>query len=337
MHQQNSEEMHYWNNPDGDGQSLSDCASDIFDDDMKEVPAEPTPEKKKRPPRKKKKKQTVPMETAKEEDENEESAVADADDKTQSKDEKQPPEIVASDDNCFPTEQNTAAAAKGVTENVPDSPKLPQARPSTTTASSTIGETAKDTSLNPNAKAWTDVSAKHVNTNTSSAPRTPWALQTNVTKQQMGANIVAATVKPNITATKPVAMDTYKPKPGTWASMAVKKDIELNSYANHATRKQNAAVQPATATTTQHTKLQIKQSATSADWRNHVVSPRRSPYRKAGGQIDMANVNSLPPPPVSHPQQQAWPSLDEFGPPLGAKKVAPKQTKPIGVWGSKPL
>lgn len=43
---------HYWNNIEADGQSLSTCASSVFDDE--DVPQ--TPLKKKRPPRKKKKK-----------------------------------------------------------------------------------------------------------------------------------------------------------------------------------------------------------------------------------------------------------------------------------------
>jgi hypothetical protein len=51
----------------------------------------------------------------------------------------------------------------------------------------------------------------------------------------------------------------------------------------------------------------------------------------------MQTIDFLPPPPVSQPQQQAWPSLDEFGPPLSAKKDIPKNTKRVGAWGSKPL
>ncbi len=58
---QSMERDHYWNNCDEDGQSLSECASSVFDDDFGEIPApEPTQEKKKRPPRKKKNKHPVP-------------------------------------------------------------------------------------------------------------------------------------------------------------------------------------------------------------------------------------------------------------------------------------
>lgn len=302
---------------------------------MKDLPAEPTPEKKKRPPRKKKKKQTVPLETAQEEDEKEYTA-ADNGDKAQQSG------TQALDEKPCEQEQSMEpaplTAAQDTQQTVSDAPKLPQASSPAAKMPPAPSSSTKAASLNPNAKAWNVVSAKGptpapaVIANTTTAPRTPWATPTNnVNKQQPLPAAVPASAKPNMNAMKPVAVDTYKPKPGTWASMAVKKDTAPSSFANPTL---NRPAQLAPQTPAQYGKPQIKQST---DWRNHVVSPHRSPYRNAGGQAGGPNINSLPPPPVSQPHQQAWPSLDEFGPALGTKKDVPKKTKPIGAWGTKPL
>lgn len=322
--------MHYWNNPDADGQSLSDCASDIFDDDMKDIPApEPTPEKKKRPPRKKKKKQTVPMETANEEDEKEDTCVTDGRENSEAVAETQQPDASLPGDKICQIDDQSGAPA--CIDDTKDEPKLPQASPAAAQSS-----TKTSSSFNPNARAWNVVSAKTpvaaptLAATTVTAPRTPWATQTNVTKQQ---SMPTRSAKPQLNEPKHVVVDTYKPKPGTWASLAVKNDASPGLAINPALNRPRAAAQSAYA----KPPPQIKQSTASPDWRNHVVSPHRSPYTKVGGQVAVQNINSLPPPPVSQPQQQAWPSLDEFGPPLSAKKDIPKKAKPAGVWGSKPL
>ncbi|KAL7509930.1 hypothetical protein ACHAXN_007187 [Cyclotella atomus] len=332
-----SEEMHYWNNPDADGQSLSDCASDIFDDDMKDVPEpEPIPEKKKRPPRKKKKKQTVPMETANEEDEKEDTAVTEGLDNSEAVSEtQQSDEALHGDKSCQTDDQRPSPANVG---GAKDEPKLPHAGSAACQSS-----TKASSSLNPNATAWNVVSTKTPAASPTLAasevttPRTPWATpratQTNAKQQSM------PTTKPQLNQSNPVVVDTYKPKPGTWASLAVQKDASPGYAINPTLNRPRAAAQSTMATPVSYAKPQphIKQSAISPDWRNHVVSPRRSPYTKAGGQVSMQTIDFLPPPPVSQPQQQAWPSLDEFGPPLSAKKDIPKNTKRVGAWGSKPL
>ena len=324
--------MHYWNNPDGDGQSLSDCASDIFDDDMKETAApDPTPEKKKRPPRKKKKKQTVPLETAKEEDEKGEVVVVEDGDKSESKEqaESEKAEINEHGESDTPADANTTTQI---------TPKLPQA--SMITAAKLPSASASNikaaSRLNPNAAAWSTVGSKTsntskvpisaVNNNTAPLNRTPWATQPNAAKPQHTTKPAAA-IRSDINVKTPVAVDNYKPKPGTWASMAVKKD----TTSNHSAAAQSMP------TPRQESRPQMKHSSGSPDWRNHVVSPHRSPYRKTSSQIvGVKNIDSIPAPPMSEPQQ-AWPTLNDFGPPLGGKKELPKVTKPIGAWGSKPL
>jgi hypothetical protein len=328
--------MHYWNNPDGDGQSLSDCASDIFDDDLKEgnTPApEPTPEKKKRPPRKKKKKQTVPLETAEEEDEKDEPVAVEVEDKGESKALAEQVSMqsneTSSSTNQHRTHGQTESMRPQATLNVPN---LPQASVSTTN----MGINNKATSaLNPKAKSWNDAGVSQASTastaSSTAVPRTPWATQTNVAKQQpMPVPSVAAAVNPDMNSSKPVVVDAYKPKPGTWASMAVKKEPAASGP--------NPSAQSPMLSPFHHAKPQMKQSTISPDWRNHVVSPHRSPYKKTAAQsVGMKNIDSLPPPPVSQPQQTAWPSLDDFGPPLVDKKELSKKTKPIGAWGAKPL
>lgn len=324
--------MHYWNNPDGDGQSLSDCASDIFDDDMKDISApDPTPEKKKRPPRKKKKKQTVPLETAKEEDEKGDAGTTEHEDNNESKQqaESTTPEIKEHNEKTSSVDPKTSQLT----------PKLPQASMITATEmpSASVGNIKTASSLNPNAAAWSTVGAKPSNTskppisamnnNTVPLARTPWATQPNVAKQQLTTKTAVA-VGPETSARKNVVVDNYKPKPGTWASMAVKKD----TTSNHPAAAQSIS------TPRQEFKPQIKHSTVSPDWRNHVVSPHRSPYKKTSGLIvGVKNINSIPAPPMSEPQQQAWPTLNDFGPPLGGEKEMPKITKPVGAWGSKPL
>ena len=334
--------MHYWNNTDGDGQSLSDCASDIFDDEMTAPDLHPTPEKKKRPPRKKKKKQSVPMETAQEEDEKYEPAVTNAPNVNDSNAPMQQTDVVESNNITQSTGQNNDTSSPAVrsvmeeTHCTTDLPKLPQASMITVTSKSATSTCTNEAApaLNPKAESWNVVGTKSppppltasisASPNNKSTARTSWTANANNASQQqpVSSAAAAAPAKSNAKAKIPGNIDSYKPKPGTWASMAVKKDTVPNISVSRPR-------QPS------------KQNPTSPDWRNHVISPLRSPHRKMTGQsITMKTINSLPPPPVSsEPQLQTWSSLEEFGPPLGGtkKELSKKHAKPVGAWGSKPL
>lgn len=331
--------MHYWNNVDGDGHSLSDCASDVFDDDLREVnalPLEPTPEKKKRPPRKKKTKQPVPLETANEEDEQNEPA----------------PPAGGGEKNDLEKSHTDSAASTDIrqvsilvdikeVQTTPIVPNIPQASfVANTIAPSTPN--VNPTSLNPSAKSWSSVRSKNqssglpmpaLHTNPKAVARSPQVPLTTVTKQQALAAKAATSFN-----THSVGNDTYKPKPGSWASMAVGKGTGLNNskilvQSINANSGLNHTAQSKSVSSLQHSESHMKSSALSPDWRNHVVSP----HKRISGESVSLNINNVPPPPISQPQQKTWQSLDEFGPSLGGpKKETSKQIKPMGVWGSKP-
>lgn len=326
-HSKSSEEMHYWNNVDGDGQSLSDCASDIFDDDLGTTPAEPTPEKKKRPPRKKKNKQTIPLETAKEEDEKKEATAADDEDDTK--------------DGSLPAQKDVTSTTKQgpatnqIIPNAADVPKFPQAsQPASASMPPTVNITPKTpASLNPNAKAWSAVgppsSKVAVSSSTTCAAFT--TARPSVTKQQpitsMRQSPTPVSIRNNPNLMEPPVVETYNPKPGSWASMAVGRNpAPQSAMVIPVTAVPRPAAQSSMKSPHQATKPPVKVSALSPDWRNHVVSPHRSPQRKISAQNVSLNIDDLPPPP----------SLgDDFGPPLGAKIGTAKKTKPMGAWGAK--
>jgi hypothetical protein len=315
----------------------------VFDDDLREVnalPLEPTPEKKKRPPRKKKTKQPVPLETANEEDEqNEPAASAGVGEKN---------ELEKSyTDFTLPKVISEASISVDIkVQTTPDVPNIPQASFIATTIMPSAPN-GNPTSLNPSAKSWNSVSIKKLSsglpmpalhTNSKAVARSPQMPPTTVTKHLALAAKAATTLNTNTNTTNAVGSDAYKPKPGSWASMAVGKGTGLNnskilvqSFNAHSGLKPTA--QSNSVSPLQHSKPHVKPSALSPDWRNHVLSP----HTRVSGESVSLNINNVPPPPVSQPQKP-WQSLDEFGPSLvGPKKETTKHTKPMGVWGAKPL
>lgn len=301
-----SEEDHYWNNVDDDGQSLSECASSVFDDDMNEVPPpEPEPAKKKRPPRKKKKKQqqTVPLETT---NEGSEKGETESQTKTELANEK--PGVEESNPNKPPspattldTQKSADIVRKEEIQPLDDNkstfaePKLPQARLVAPSRPKLATSTAPKP-LNPSSKSW------HV-------PET----QAPSLSQAVPSTQSSSTPTP-----------AYTPKPGTWASLAVKGKPSQNH--NRVTVMQQVPRAPVT-TINRNLAHQTSPKKPATDWTTHVVSPRKQKLSTT------ANAKLVPPPPLA-PGQSAWPSLGDFPPPPGAK-AAPKQQKPkaIGAWG----
>lgn len=301
-----SEEDHYWNNVDDDGQSLSECASSVFDDDLNELPAEPEPAKKKRPPRKKKKKQpqTIPLETT-----NEETGADISSEKPKVVEVSPEAKITTNPTNSALEEQNTAIIEH--TETVKPSndkeslivtqtsakEKPPQARAESTSSSKVGNSTVK--SLNPTAKSWQAVK-----------PQTTKLSQ--AVQQVQTPTVVAAPV--------------YTPKPGTWASLAVGKGKPNQSQP---VSQQAAKTSMTTAPIVEQPTSPRRSSALSQDWRTHVVSPRQSKQ-----SVNM-NTNRAPPPPVAPQsgQNNSWPSLGDFPPPPGTKSAPKQQTKSLGAWG----
>jgi hypothetical protein len=326
--------MHYWNNPDGDGQSLSDCASDIFDDDMKGDNChepEPTPEKKKRPPRKKKKKQTIPLETAEEGDERDELAVPERDRESKPSVQAEHADNVVSSDNLSSTDQYNNPISVNIksSKSIQEGPDLPQ-------ASSPINKIISP-ATNNNVNATISINrSSHIGTThlpsvSVTATRTPWATtQTKSIRQHTPEIVHTQNTKEH------VVIDTYKPKSGTWASIAVKKDTtKIHHGSNPALTRPTPTAKSTIPTPLTHSKLLPRQGQNNSDWRNHVVSPNRNLRdRTAMRNMNVKNTSSSSPPSVSQPQK-TWSSLDEFGPPLGPKEEAQKKSKPIGAWGLK--
>eukprot|EP00581_Thalassiosira_minuscula_P003246 CAMPEP_0183738070 /NCGR_PEP_ID=MMETSP0737-20130205/53690_1 /TAXON_ID=385413 /ORGANISM="Thalassiosira miniscula, Strain CCMP1093" /LENGTH=693 /DNA_ID=CAMNT_0025972517 /DNA_START=53 /DNA_END=2131 /DNA_ORIENTATION=+ len=191
-----SEQDHYWNNVDDDGQSLSECASSVFDGDLGDFDApEPVPEKKKRPPRKKKKKQQhIPLETT-----NEENKTT-TNDSIDGKAEKDTDKLQHIDGESGINN----GSQKQITEGAVTNESVAQQRKSTPQPTSNNVSTDTTTkSLNPDAKAWSMKPTKPA----------PQAKMTQPTH----------TLQPTHPLPQPVATTSYKPKPGTWASLAVGK------------------------------------------------------------------------------------------------------------------
>ena len=300
-----SEEDHYWNNVDDDGQSLSECASSVFDDDMNEVPPpEPEPAKKKRPPRKKKKKQqTIPLETTNEGSEKGETAS-----QTKAEFSNEKPGVEESNPNKPPSSDTTTNRQKSAdivpkeeiksldcNKSTVAEPKPPQARLAASNPPK-LATPAAPKSLNPSAKSW-------------QVPKT------QAPRLSQAAPSVQSYSKPT---------PAYTPKPGSWASLAVKGKPSQNH--NRVTATQQAPRAPVT-TMNRNLEHQTSPTKPSADWTTHVVSPRKQKLSSA------TNAKLVPPPPLA-PSQSAWPSLGDFPPPPGAK-AAPKQQKPkpVGAWG----
>lgn len=311
-----SEQEHYWNNVDEDGQSLSECASSVFDGDLGDIPApEPVPEKKKRPPRKKKKKkqQPPPLETTDENKANESEAIKgektdgkqkeDSKEKEDSKakqDEKSLKPLDGGDPDVDPSSQKQPAKPIGAKEMKVELKSKPQA--------ASGNDPAKQ--LNPNANA-------------RSIPSKP------------AARAVKPAITPQTTQfpSAPIPTASYKPKPGSWASLAVGKGVPpsrlpkpVPSSVPNNGRPFRADIASSIASPKAATKSPGRYGTSpSPDWRAHTVSPRNNATK----------LNAIPPPPMSQHAQNAWPSLGDFPPPPGAKPVQQKAKpkKPVGAWG----
>lgn len=313
---QASEQEHYWNNVDEDGQSLSECASSVFDGDLGDIPApEPVPEKKKRPPRKKKKKkqQPPPLETTDEIGANENGTIKgentgdkqkeDSKEKEVPKatqDEKSLKPLDGGEPDVDPSSQTQPAKPIGANEMKAELKGTPQA----------TSENAPAKQLNPNAHAW-------------SIPSKP----------------VARVAKPVITPqttqfpSAPIPKASHKPKPGSWAALAVENGAPPSRLPKPAPssvpindRPFRADIASSIASPNASMKSPGRYGTDpSPDWRTHTVSPRKSATK----------LNAIPPPPMSQHAQNAWPSLGDFPPPPGAKSVQQKAKlkKPSGAWG----
>lgn len=295
---QSMEQDHYWNNCDDDGESLSECASSVFDDDCGELYApEPIQEKKKRPPRKKKNKQppVPPLETTDEGTEPIENNAVPTEESVGCDQEVVVAVTVPSEANAIASDETVSAQEHFGKQTPPIESKH---RDVSTDKMTGITPNTTVKTLNPNATVWGG-SALPVPTPPPIA-----------TKQTAGP-------QSNLVQSKP-----------TWASMAGSKDNSFNPRGEIPTV---AAATPSVGSF-MPPRSPASGSASNSDWRTHVVSHTRGPSPKS-----TAKQILIPPPPTAGQSgQMSWPTLEDFPPPPGAKPAVQKPTKPMGVWGRPP-
>ena len=308
-----SENEHYWNNPEDDGQSLSECASSVFDDndigDAQPTPA--APEKKKRPPRKKKKKkqEQPPLEITLEGKEPE------GDKSKESSDDK-----LNETEKVVQKKKSIPSTDEGEADTLPDTTTAQSTQPVDTIQGKDnkqieVPAAPLAKSLNPNARSW----------------GVPQQTSNVITKLPLAPLIKPSQPKPVISA----------PKPGTWASMAVKGSDKNNTQraaaqspptatANDWSTKQSSRPRPPVSTnswTTVQTNARpvpasvVPPTSPNSDWTKH-----KSPHSKT-----RPTTHHIQPPPLA----TDFPSLGDFPPPTGANKEKEqlKQKKPMGAWG----
>ena len=311
-----SENEHYWNNPEDDGQSLSECASSVFDDndigDAQPTPA--APEKKKRPPRKKKKKkqEQPPLEITLEGKEPEEDKS-----KERSDDRLNETEKVVQKKKSIPSTDEVEA------DTLPDTTTAQSTQPVDTIQGKDnkqieVPAAPLAKSLNPNARSW----------------GVPQQTSNVITKLPLAPLIKPSQPKPVISA------------PKTWASMAVKGSDNNNTQraaaqspptatSNNWSTKQSSRPTPPVSTnswtTVQSDTRPVPASvmppkSPNSDWTNY-----RSPRSNTRPTKGTMSYNHIQPPPLA----TDFPSLGDFPPPTGANKEKEqlKQKKPMGAWG----
>mmetsp|Transcript_2014 Transcript_2014/g.3128 ORF Transcript_2014/g.3128 Transcript_2014/m.3128 type:complete len:219 (-) Transcript_2014:228-884(-) len=184
----------------------------------------------------------------------------------------------------------------------------------------------------PTATSW-NAPAKSLNANAH-----VWSIPTRPAPQSSVAK-PATTTQTTQVPPKPTALPSYKPKPGSWASMTVgKAKPKSTQWGQPSSSKSSSSSVPMNNRPTKATNARPMVSprptpqspskfSPSPDWRTHTLSS--SPRR---------NVAKIPPPPiVSQSAPMAWPGLGDFPPPPGPKskeqKAKPKQQKSMGAWG----
>lgn len=290
------EQEYYWSNCDDDGQSLSECASSVFDDDggCENHAHEPSQEKKKRPPRKKKNKQPVPpLETTDEGTETIENITT-------------------------ATEMLADVKPRAATVEVHEKARaLSQIRGKVDDVSS---DSCRQSLCLLDLKQLDGSQNKspHIATVNSNIPKATVETATQNATQALAQKLI---VTPQANLVQPKS--TWASMAGTPSSQRVQRQQGATPLAdNPVARTQSSSQSPATCI------------VSNSDWRTHVVSPKTVQSHK--GAIKRNPLPPPPPPPsppVGQSRQTSWPTLDDFPPPPGTDSTVPKQPKPMGVWG----
>jgi len=344
-----SETENYWNNVDADGESLSECASSVFDDDYGTnttttdankgnnnnnlATVDETPQKKKRPPRKKKKKKAEGEEAADTSPKPAEAPAAAAD--------SGPRRVSAKDLEDIMKNINKPSASPENTSSPPGTTAATVTRPIVTTQRQ-LPQSAPPPLNKPTPAAapqsWDSVGKAKMKANTVNV------VPTTKSSAVGGLN-------PNSSSFTPV--NTYKPAPGSWAGRTTAgvsasttgtktyahppqlQQSAPGSWAGRATapdRNYANLQQPAPplhrgnnyAPTTQKQPRDMGQPQappSRSDWRQHSPSwSQPGINRKQLQQQQQPRRPAAPQPPP--PKPQLWPALgDDFPPPPGGGKA----------------
>jgi len=277
-----SEQEHYWNNVDEDGQSQSDCASrsSLGDEHFGDLlDPEPVPEKKKRPARKKKKKQQLvpPLETT---NENEAHEMAFKDTTT------------CSDGGNTNAEMKAKKVEKKCEQlDAPNNEKQTESK--------------FELAIKP-------LQAADTHAHTPARPTTP-APQASMVTQSI------RTQTAQVSSQKSVATLSYTPKPGTWASLTQGKGKVSPTIQQAASPPLKNGPTTATTAVPIFSPRAPPTRQTSSDWTTHAVSPRRkalspkstskqsliaSSYISQPAQNAWPSLGDFPPPPGAKPKEQ---------------------------------
>lgn len=342
----------YWNSPDADGESLSECASSVFDDDMggggEKKPSSPEqrpPEKKKRPPRKKKKKQK-PLEDVPE-GKKEEGGNGDG-----SKEKKGNAEMDPTTGERRLTLDEIQDMMAGAKVEEKKSEKMDE--PPTAAAAPKPTASAAKPKLAPppkkkEAPKW-DMAGKAAAPkgakSTLTAQAVPFRPAGAGGVPQRSAHQALPQARPTAAAPSPAAPpqrapQQYRPAPGSWAAkMAQSQPAALQQQRGWGAPPPKGPVRPQAPAppppppppppSIPHSNSNRSLgSMGSSDWRNHDMSPGMgmSPRRKAVVKM---------PPPAAQGAEKFWPALggDFPAPPLAAGKKAGggATTVPKGSW-----
>lgn len=306
---------HYWNNPEGDGESLSECASMLEEPGKESVQMKPTlqstpeetPVKKKRPPRKKKKKGQI----------------------------SNPHDGVATDISVATNQSDSKSKPTdaSVATNQPDSISVGDKPPSfvdgttkiqsemikegkiTKTEQIDANVTATDTEKKVQEPVWETVKVKATTNIANPIPQAPLQqkpfFSNSLKTKNASLSVNAKTWTPVSSTPKhtPVFPTSNQKFPGRWAQAG---------KADQSTPKHSPASGGSSSDWRQH-----RMNPSSHDWRNHQmpVRPQKTPVRPQRVQPSISD-------------QQAFPSLGDF-PSLGGSKEQQKKITPTGSWSAK--
>lgn len=298
---------HYWNNPEGDGESLSECASMLEEPGKESVQMKPTlqstpeetPVKKKRPPRKKKKKGQISTPHN--------GVATDASVATNQSDSKSKPTDASVATNQSDSISMADKSPSHVVSTIQTQSEMKEKEKITKKEQIDANTTATVTKKKAQEPVWETVKGKPA-TQAKPIPQAP--MQQKPKSASLSVN--AKTWTPSASSTPkytPVVSTSNQTFPGRWAQVG---------KTDQSTPKRSPASGGSSSDWRHH-----RMNPSSNDWRNHQMPlrPQKPPVRPQRVQPSISD-------------QQAFPSLGDF-PSLGGNKEQQKKITPTGSWSTK--